>query len=157
MTFSADKLCPLNIGKQNITTEDDNNFLIFWACFFENLNFLHLASYHVKNYQDFLQKRNWIQALCLWILGKKMIKYCNTEDKKNFWCSEHAFFWKHISLHLFSYPSRIEQDYLQEKCIWDKLLRDKQKIELSKKNQFCKKPKNLVEKLWYARAAELFY
>ena len=27
---------------------------------------------------------------------------------------------------LFSYPFRIEQDYLQDKCIWDKLLRDKQ-------------------------------
>ena len=65
-------------------------------------------------------------------------------------------FWKHISLHLFSYPSRIEQDYLQEKYIWDKLLRDKQKLELSEKNQFCKKPKNLVEKIWYAVAAELF-
>ena len=28
VTFSVDKLCPLNIGKQNVITED-NNFLMF--------------------------------------------------------------------------------------------------------------------------------
>ena len=131
-------------------------FLIFWACFFENLNFLLLASYHIKNYQDFSQEKNWIHVLCLWILGKKMTKCCNLENKNSFLIFWACFFWKHISLHLFSYPSRIEQDYLQEKCIWDKLLRDIQKIELSKKNQFCKKPKDLVEKLLYAGAVELF-
>ena len=29
LTFSVDKLCPLYTGKQNVTTEDDNNFLMF--------------------------------------------------------------------------------------------------------------------------------
>ena len=29
LTFSVDKLCPLYIGNQNATTEDDNNFSIF--------------------------------------------------------------------------------------------------------------------------------
>ena len=50
--------CPLNIGKQNVKTEDDNNFYDVLSMLFRKLNFRHLSSYHIKNYQDFLQKKN---------------------------------------------------------------------------------------------------
>ena len=55
-----------------------------------------------------------------------MIKCCNTDDQKQLFDVLSMLFDKKISLHLFSYPSRNEQDYLQEKYIWDELLRDKE-------------------------------
>ena len=56
LTFSADKLCPLNIGKQNITTEDDNNFLIFWACFLKIWIFYTLLAAILKTIKIFYRK-----------------------------------------------------------------------------------------------------
>ena len=36
MRCQNSRFCPLNIGKPNVTTKDDNNVLMCWACFFEN-------------------------------------------------------------------------------------------------------------------------
>ena len=51
---------------------------------------------------------------------------CHNRKRLQFFNVLGMFFWKQTSQHFFSYPFRIEQDYLQDKCIWDKLLRDKQ-------------------------------
>ena len=51
---------------------------------------------------------------------------CHNRRRLQFFNVLSMFFWKHTCLHLFGYPFRIEQDYLQDKCIWDKLLSDKQ-------------------------------
>ena len=169
MTFSVAKLCPIKHWQAKCHKRRRQQVFDVLSMLCWKLNFLHLSSYHIKNYQDFLRKK--IHALCLLILGKKMIKCCNTEDKNNFFdvlsmlcwklkflllssyhnkklkiflkktnsCSlsftpwqendkmlQHRrqkqlfdvlgmLFWKQISLYEFSYPSRIEQDYLQEK------------------------------------------
>ena len=85
------RFCPSNIGKQNVTTEDDKNFLMFWAWSFENcwIFYTYLATI-LKNYQGSLQKKKLNSCFCLLILGKKM-------KTKNF-------------PHLISYYFRIEQD-----------------------------------------------
>ena len=57
LTFSVDKLCPLYIGKQNVTTKDDNNFLMFWACFFENWIFFTYLATILKTIKIFYRKK----------------------------------------------------------------------------------------------------
>ena len=95
-------LCLLILGKKMIkfcNTEDKNNFLMFWACFVENWNFFsYLATIIKKLLRFFLKKQ--IHALCHLLLGKKMIKCCNTEDKNNFWCSGHAFLKTNFSIRI---------------------------------------------------------
>ena len=51
---------------------------------------------------------------------------CHNRRRLQFFNVLSIFFLKQTSLHLFGYPFRIEQDYLQNKCVGDKLLRDKQ-------------------------------
>ena len=181
MTFSVAKLCPIKHWQAKCHKRRRQQVFDVLSMLCWKLNFLHLSSYHIKNYQDFLRKKNScslsfnprqendkmlqhrsqkqlfdVLSMLCWKLkflllssyhNKKLLRFflkktnsCSlsfTPWQKNDKMLQHRrqkqlfdvlgmLFWKQISPYAFSYPSRIEQDYLQEKIIWDKLLRDKQ-------------------------------
>ena len=94
----------LSIGKQNVMTENDNNFLCFEHAFFWNLNFLHLFSYHIKNYHDFLRKK---KSCSLSFNPRqenhKMFQY---RTQKQLFDVLSMLYWKLKFLHLSSYHNK---------------------------------------------------
>ena len=139
MTFSVAKLCPIKHWQAKCHKRRRQQVFDVLSMLCWKLKFLHLSSYHIKNYQDFLRKKNscslsfnprqendkmlqhrrqkklfdvlsmlcWKlkflllssyhnkkllrfflkkqnHALCHLLLGKKMIKCCNTEDLNKF-------------------------------------------------------------------------
>ena len=54
--FWPSALINSDIGKQNVTNENDNSFLMFWACFFENWIFYNYIATILKYIKIFYRK-----------------------------------------------------------------------------------------------------